>query len=98
MKEADGAPPRLESIHTRTLQRAAELLGDELVLAHLVGMPWPRLKLMLAGIETTPTDVFLAAVDIVNNESKILQAQLMVSRDVPSAMRRAIEVRHLIKS
>jgi hypothetical protein len=91
-------PVPTESVHTRTVQRAAELLGDEAVLAAFLGVSWSRLKQWLTGAEATPQSAFMMCVDIVNNESRIVSARLKAAEDKLSAVRTAAAVRSLIKS
>ena len=57
------------SIYTRTLQKAAELLGGERALARFLKVPMPDLfAWMRPGAEQPPLPVFLKAVDLVMNE------------------------------
>jgi hypothetical protein len=68
-----------KSIYTRTLERAAEILGDEEVLAAFLGISWTELRRWLSGKEAPTQDAFLRSVDILNNEQRILLARLKVA-------------------
>lgn len=60
--------PRL-SIHARTLQKAAQLLGGDRALARYLKVPMPDLFVwMSAGAISPPENVFLKAVDLVMND------------------------------
>ncbi|MBV8033044.1 MAG: hypothetical protein JO035_16135 [Betaproteobacteria bacterium] len=50
----------------RVLQRAAQLLGGERALARRLHVPMPDLFRVLRGSEVPPRQVFLAAVDVLN--------------------------------
>ena len=50
----------------RVLQRAAQLLGGERALARRLHVPMPDLFRFLRGSEVPPRQVFLAAVDVLN--------------------------------
>jgi DNA-binding transcriptional regulator YdaS (Cro superfamily) len=56
-------------LYTRTLVRAAELVGSEEALARTLKVTPNRLAAWLAGVEDPPADVFLRAVDIVTDGS-----------------------------
>jgi hypothetical protein len=85
-----------QSVHTRALQKAAALVANEFVLAHLLGATRPRLHMWLAGIESVPTEVFLSAVDILNNESKISAALIERAYASQTPMQRAAALRRLL--
>jgi hypothetical protein len=53
------------SVHTRALQRAAEILGGEEKLRERLGVSARSLKEWMAGQGMPPTDVFLKAVDVI---------------------------------
>jgi hypothetical protein len=53
-------------LYLRTLRRAAELIGDEQVLALKLRVTPSHLKLWMQGAEKAPTFVFLRAVDLVS--------------------------------
>lgn len=52
------------TVHTRALQRAAEMLGGADALCTLLGVPKRRLELWMRGQVSLPGDVFLRVVDI----------------------------------
>lgn len=70
-------------VHTRTLQRAAELVGGKLELRQRLRVPMRELDDWLAGIAAPPTDIFLTAVDILSNLPAINDAALQLSVEAP---------------
>jgi DNA-binding transcriptional regulator YdaS (Cro superfamily) len=48
-----------------TLTYAASIAGSERALAARLNVPFPLLANWLSGLETTPADIFLRAVDVV---------------------------------
>jgi hypothetical protein len=52
------------TVHTRALQRAADVLGDLEALRARLNVPEARLALWLEGYARPPTSVFLQVVDI----------------------------------
>ena len=52
-------------VYLRTLRRAAELVGDQELLARRLKVTPSHLALWIQGVETPPTYVFLRAVDVV---------------------------------
>jgi hypothetical protein len=68
LREDPDAVPRL-SIHARTLQKAAQLLGGDRALARYLKVPMPDLFVwMRPGAMSPPENVFLKAVDLVMND------------------------------
>jgi hypothetical protein len=65
-----------KTVYMRTLQCAADLVGDAEVLAALMGVQRGDLLEWLAGKSQPSTAAFLVAVDIVNNQERIATAQL----------------------
>jgi hypothetical protein len=53
------------SVHAKTLQRAAEIVGGEQELALRLQVTPSHLALWIQGIEQPPGDIFLRAVDLV---------------------------------
>jgi hypothetical protein len=53
------------SVFTSALRRARRLVGDDRLLAHRLHVPVADLQRWLAGEQSPPREVFLAAVDIV---------------------------------
>jgi DNA-binding transcriptional regulator YdaS (Cro superfamily) len=74
-------PPATENVHTRTLHAAVRVLGDEQVLAVFLGVPWARLNSWMLGHEPTPMHAFLAAVDIITADNRVLRARLKAITD-----------------
>jgi hypothetical protein len=64
------------TIYVQTLQLAADLIGDIDVLAALLRAQRAELLHWLAGKSMPPTAAFLRAVDIVNNQERMAEAQL----------------------
>ena len=52
-------------VYLRTLRRAAELVGDQELLARRLKVTPSHLALWIQGVEAPPTYVFLRAVDVV---------------------------------
>jgi len=52
-------------VYTRTLLRAAEILGGEVELALRLKVTPSHLHLWMRGLSVPPRDVFLRAVDLV---------------------------------
>lgn len=68
LPEDSDAVPRL-SIHARTLQKAAEIVGGQRALARYLKVPMPDLfAWMRPGSVSPPENVFLRAVDLVMND------------------------------
>ena len=57
-----------ERVRSLTLRRAAEIIGGTGELARRLKIAPVVLALLLSGVEPTPTDVFLKAVDIYEAE------------------------------
>lgn len=55
----------MPSVHSKTLQRAAEIVGGEQQLALRLKVTPSHLALWIQGIEQPPGDIFLQAVDLV---------------------------------
>ena len=53
------------SVYSRTLQKAAELVGSRKKLARHLAVPLTELEKWLAGLAVPPTGTFLRAVDLV---------------------------------
>jgi hypothetical protein len=53
-----------ETVHTRALQRAAEILGGIESLQSYLGVPQVRLAYWMEGSLTPPPDAFLKVVDL----------------------------------
>jgi hypothetical protein len=53
------------SVYSRTLQKAAELLGSRQKLARHLRVPLTELEKWIAGAAVPPTGTFLKAVDVV---------------------------------
>ena len=53
------------TVYSRTLHRACELVGGLDALSRQLGVPGSRIERWIGGIEEPPTNIFLAAVDIV---------------------------------
>ncbi|HXJ52852.1 MAG TPA: YdaS family helix-turn-helix protein [Burkholderiales bacterium] len=58
----------MQSVHTRSLQRAAELVGGVDTLAHRLNVSPEKLEYWLSGVLPVPTEVFLALVDLILEE------------------------------
>ncbi|HSA68548.1 MAG TPA: GAF domain-containing protein [Burkholderiales bacterium] len=54
-----------DTVYSRTLQRAAEVLGGKSKLREVLRVPLRELDRWMAGAERPPTDIFLKAVDLV---------------------------------
>jgi hypothetical protein len=59
---------RLESLHTRTLLRAAEVLGGVTLLAKFLHATPANVLLWMLGDADLPPNIFLLAVDVVLSE------------------------------
>jgi len=57
-----------ESVRSRTLAKAAQIVGGQDVLRRRLNVSALLLGLWLTGTEPPPTDVFLKAVDIVEDQ------------------------------
>jgi len=57
------------TVYTRTLARAAEIVGGEEELARLLRVVPRRLSLWTRGVVAPPGDVFLKAADILSEHS-----------------------------
>jgi hypothetical protein len=55
----------LKETYRITLTYAASIAGSERALAARLNVPFPLLANWLAGLEETPGDIFLRAVDVV---------------------------------
>lgn len=55
------------AVRIDTLRRAAHALGGAMALAHKLGASPRQLERWLVGEETIPTDVFLCAVDLIED-------------------------------
>ncbi len=65
------------TVHSRTLQRAAELLGGAPALSEHLDVPPHRLLLWMLGATPPPGDIFLKAVDVVaERHMQILRGEL----------------------
>lgn len=53
------------AVRTRTLRRAAEILGGRAELRKYLNVSAICLAAWMSGLDTAPTDVFLKAVDII---------------------------------
>lgn len=54
-----------DTVYSRTLQRAAEVLGGKSKLREVLRVPLRELDRWMVGAERPPTDIFLKAVDLV---------------------------------
>lgn len=59
------------SVHLRTLEKAAEILGGERALARYLRVPMPELFVWMRGAVPCPDGVFLRAVDLVLNDLEL---------------------------
>jgi len=57
------------SVYSRTLQKAAQLIGSRKKLARHLRVPLAELEKWLAGTAVPPTGTFLKAVDLVIDET-----------------------------
>lgn len=60
----------------RTLQRAAEIVGDVELLAALMGVPWGDLLDWITGKGQAPTKAFRVAVEVVSNQENMATARV----------------------
>ena len=58
------------SVYSRTLQKAAELIGSRQKLARHLRVPLAELEKWIAGVAVPPTGTFLRAVDVVIVETQ----------------------------
>ena len=56
----------MPTLYARTLKRAAQIIGGAEQLAFRLDVKASHLSLWMAGVETTPPDVFLKAVDLIS--------------------------------
>jgi hypothetical protein len=70
-----------QTIHTRALKRAAEVLGGVEALQARLNVPEARLALWLEGYSGMPTNVFLQVVDILLDH----EIQGLAAQSAPSA-------------
>jgi len=61
------------SVHARTLEKAAELIGGERALARYLRVPMPELFVWMRGASPIPDSVFLRAVDLVLNDLELAE-------------------------
>ncbi len=61
------------SVHARTLEKAAELIGGERALARYLRVPMPELFVWMRGGVPMPDSVFLRAVDLVLNDLELAE-------------------------
>ncbi len=78
------------TVYARALQRAAEILGDEEVLAAFVGVPWEEVRRWTSGAQQPPIEAFLLAVDIITQENRVSEARnnVLAKRKIGVAARR----------
>ena len=69
-EECPVAPILRQTVYTRTLHRACELLGGVPELAVYLSVAIQELDRWLEGVEVPPQGVFLAAVDIVSRPKR----------------------------
>ena len=60
----------MDGAHTRTLQRALEIIVSKERLATTLDVPVPELEAYLAGEKPLPNQVFLDALDIVATKQR----------------------------
>jgi hypothetical protein len=71
-------------VRVETLKRAAHLVGGEQKLAIHLGVTPSHLALWLAGVEPTPPQIFLLAVDLVTEDERTrLTASELGARALP---------------
>jgi hypothetical protein len=63
------------TVYARALQRAADILGDEEVLAAFLGAPWEEVHRWVTGARQPPIEAFLLAVDIITQENRVSEAR-----------------------
>jgi hypothetical protein len=61
------------SVHARTLEKAAHLVGGERALARYLRVPMPELFVWMRGVSPIPDGVFLRAVDLVLNDLELAE-------------------------
>ena len=82
----------MSSVHTRTLQKAAELLGGERALARYLRVPMPELFAWMGeGATPPPGAVFLRAVDLVLNDLDVSDQARAQALRIASAHSRWVE-------
>jgi hypothetical protein len=69
-EECPVAPILRQTVYTRTLHRACELLGGVPELAVYLSVAIQELDRWLEGLEVPPQGVFLAAVDVVSRPKR----------------------------
>lgn len=62
-------PPMPNAVRMDALRRAAQVLGSVDALARTIGFSPRQIERWLQGEEGIPTDVFLLAVDLIENSS-----------------------------
>ena len=58
----------MADVRVETLKRAAQIVGGEQKLAIHLGVTPSHLALWLAGVEPTPSQIFLLAVDLITED------------------------------
>jgi DNA-binding transcriptional regulator YdaS (Cro superfamily) len=58
-----------QTVYSRALTRAAEILGGADALAEHLGVSMPRLQAWMGGFAVPPSQVFLQVVDIVTEHN-----------------------------
>jgi hypothetical protein len=66
----EGGKDVASSVYSRTLQKAAELIGSRQKLARHLRVPLAELEKWIAGTAVPPTGTFLKAVDVVIVETQ----------------------------
>ena len=61
--------PMASSVYSRTLQKAAELIGGRKKLAHVLRVPMKDLEAWIADEAKPPLNVFLRVVDLIIDET-----------------------------
>ena len=64
------------SVHARTLEKAAHLIGGERALARYLRVPMPELFVWMGGASPIPDGVFLRAVDLVLDDLEVTEEAL----------------------
>ena len=80
----------MATVYARALQRAAQVLGGEDRLRARLGVKTHDLEQWLAGGREPPTEVFLAAVDILSDTPVVARARPPRTDMVESALDRAL--------
>ena len=73
------------TVHTRALQRAAQVLGGKEALRQFLEVTTHELEGWMAGLDTPPTDVFLMVVDVISAGSNPVERSKIVRQQVRSA-------------